>query len=276
MENNLLFREKILSASEIHAYNLLHELKLDNIMIPHTLQGNKLKMAKGVHPSRLELDFVQLYQNILCKLYAVQSPNFTPGIYSFFDTSICNNNTTTGESLYLDYVVMEQQNIFRNCGKYIKPIVIRTYSESINQFFKWCKRNRNSFIPEYVLLHGDLFIGNILFYHNAYKLIDLEFLRFGPKELEIAFLLCWDFISNPMLKLYSHYVISKNIDALVAAKIIKETDVLSIVNGFMPLIVSLASIAASANLYTDSNVILDGCNSLWNDCLVRKIQEVPV
>lgn len=276
MEDSLVFREKILSASEIHAYNLLHELKLDNIMIPHTLQGNKLKMVKGVHPSRLELDFVQLYQNVLCKLYAVKSSNFTPGIYSFFNSFICNNNTTAGESLYLDYVVMEQQNIFRNCGKYIKPIVVRTYSESINQFAKWCERNRNSFMPEYVLLHGDLFIGNILFYHNAYKLIDLEFLRFGPKELEIAFLLCWDFISNPMLKLYSHYVISKNIDALVAAKIIKEADVLSIINGFMPLIVSLACIAASANLYTDSNIILDGCNSLWNDCLVRKIQEVSV
>lgn len=275
MEDSLVFREKILSASEIHAYNLLHELKLDNIMIPHTLKGNKLKMVKGVHPSRLELDFVQLYQNVLCKLYAVKSPNFTPGIYSFFNSFICNN-TTTGESLYLDYVVMEQQNIFRNFGKYIKPIVAQTYSESINQFAKWCKRNRSSFMPEYVLLHGDLFIGNILFYHNTYKLIDLEFLRFGPKELEIAFLLCWDFISNPMLKLYSHYVISKNIDALVAAKIIKETDVLSIINGFMPLIVSLSCIAASANLYTDSNVILDGCNSLWNDCLVRKIQEVSV
>ena len=44
----------------------------------------------------------------------------------------------------------------------------------------------------------------------------------------------------------------------------------------MPLIVSLACIAASANLYTDSSLILDGCNSFWNNCLIRKIKEVSI
>ena len=276
MEDSVLFREKTLSTSEINAYKLLHDLELDSVLIPYTLQGNKLKMVKGSHPSRLELDFVQLYQTVLCELYEVHSSILTPGIYSFFNACISSYSTIVGNQGYLDYILMEQQNIFCHCGKYINSIVEQTYLDSAIQFSKWCGRNRNSFIPEYVLLHGDLFVGNILSYHNAYKLIDLEFLRFGPKELEIAFLLCWDFISNPMLKPYSYYIISQNIDALIAAKIIKEENAAYLVSGYMPRIVSLACIAASSNLYTDSSLILDGCNSFWNNCLIRKIKEVSI
>lgn len=275
MEDSLVYREKILSASELRAYSLLHDFKLDKVIIPHVLQGNTIRMAEGIHPSRLELDIVQLFKNALSELYKVRSSQYTPGIYSFFASSLENDDVNI-EQQYLQHLMIEQQRIFHQYGDHIEPIVAQTYSESSMQFTKWCKENLNSFTTEYVLLHGDLFIGNILLYRNEYKIIDLEFLRYGPKELEIAFLLCWDFISNPMLTMYAHYIISKNIDALLTAKIVNRSDVIAIVKGFMPLIVSLACIAASSNIYADSHIILDGCNGLWKDYIMLKNQEVSI
>lgn len=272
MADGLVFREKILSKSELRAYSLLHNLKLDKVIIPYVLQGNKIRMAEGTHPSRLELDIIRLFRDVLSELYKVRSSRYTPGIYSFFASCFENNV----EQPYLQHLMIEQQHIFQQLGGHIEQIVVQTYSDSSKQFSKWCEKNLNSFPSEYVLLHGDLFIGNILVYRNEYKIIDLEFLRYGPKELEIAFLLCWDFISNPMLKGCAHYIISQNIDALIAAKIINRSDAISIVNGFMPLIISLACIAASSNIYADSHIILDGCNRLWKDCIMLKIREVSV
>lgn len=264
MEDKCEIIEKQISISEICAYNLLHELNLDSIMIPYVLHGDRLEMAKGTHPSRLELDFVKLYTQVLCKMYKVKSTEFTPGIYSFFYGSN-EKNDSTEKQLYLEHIVEIHKKFFHNCGEKINPLVEQTYLESTSCFIKWCEENMDTFSPEYVLLHGDLFIGNILSYRGEYKLIDPEFIRFGPNILELSFLLCWDFISNPTLRAYSSYIVFKNIGELLENKIIKQGDVESIINGFIPMIVSLVSVAASANLYKDSGIILDGCNSLWNN-----------
>lgn len=249
---------KRITQAEKNAYSVLKELGLSSVTIPHEIDGMLLRMQRGVHPDRLGLDFPKFYRQALFHLYSCSYESFSPGIYSFIYTDVA-----IGDKSYLQYLRSAVHLAYQNAKSQIADSIIPLCRESMDMFMQASISLAEEYSPKYVLLHGDLFIGNILLYNEDYKLIDWEYLRLGPKELELAFCLCWDFITHVELCHYSSYVIARDINALVSEGCIDSISKEAILNIFIPMIVVLSSVYASMSMYDDSNDILAGLSAFW-------------
>ena len=246
---------KELNNSEALAHFVLRQLGITHIMVPHCIKDGVLYMERGTHPSRLDLDVVRLFQSVLMPMYQHHFDNCSPGIYSFMGSGSVPDGT-----IYLSHLLHEVDSILSESAKTHDSDV---YLSSYMQFKHACKVIGNRFQPDYCLLHGDLFIGNILVYQNQFRLIDFEFLRLGPLEVELAFLLCWDLIGHKELAGYSAYVIGRDLDALVHSKSISDDSAFVIKECLIPMFVILAWHNASVGIYSDSGSILEGCSAFW-------------
>ncbi len=247
---------KKMNNSEALAHFVLDHLGITHIMVPHRITDGVLYMERGTHPSRLDLDVVRLFQSVLIHMYQCHSDDYSPGIYSFMGSGSASDGTT-----YLSYLLHEVDLVLSDIPKAQDADV---YLGSYRQFKRACKVIGDKFQPDYCLLHGDLFIGNILVYQDQFRLIDFEFLRFGPLEVELAFLLCWDLIGHKELAEYSAYVIARDLDALVHSKSISYDSAFVIKECLIPMFVLLAWHNASVGIYSDSDSILEGCSAFWH------------
>ena len=254
MEQSKIVTKK-LNSSEALAHTTLEHLGISHIMMPHWLRGDVLYMKRGTHPHRLDLDVVRLFQSVLMPMYQFRSAVCSPGIYSFMGT-----NLVSGGTPYLRYLLHEVDLLLSDIPRTHDA---EAYLGSYRQFKRACGIIDNRFQPEYSLLHGDLFIGNILVYQDEFRLIDFEFLRFGPPEVELAFMLCWDLIGHKELAEYSAYVITRDLDALVHSKSISGESAFVIKECLIPMFVLLAWHNASVGIYSDPDSILEGCSAFW-------------
>lgn len=248
-------RQKTLSSREMDAYRLLDRLGLAYIAMPHKLDANTLHMAAGQHPSRLDLDVVQLYREVLAPMYQHCSPSPSAGVYSFIGSGVILPGTS-----FLHHMLHEVEMIASEVSDKYNTT---SHLGSFETFSVACNAFENQYKPRCHLLHGDLFLGNILLYQGEFRLIDFEHLRFGPAELELAFLLCWDFISNEDLVPYSTFVIERDTKALVASGCVSAFSANLMIECLIPMYVCLAQLNASAGTYSDSTEILKSSLTFW-------------
>ncbi len=249
---------KHLSEREVNAFALLEHINLKKILPNYYLEDNVLYMEKGSHCSRLNLDIVKLYNDVLASLYDNKNSDFSMGIYSFMWSGL----ESKCES-YMEYQCNEVETIKNRCYGSIADQYKCVFDKSYLRFCLYSKRYSKVFESEYVLLHGDLFNGNILDYGGEFKLIDFEYMRYGLKEIELAFLLCWDFITHAEICQYAKYIIMRNLNDLVENKCISSLSAKLICNCFIPMFVALACMFSSVGIYRENDAILNGCKELW-------------
>lgn len=164
----------------------------------------------------------------LNKMYTLKTKSFSEGIYSF---ARHGRNKRNGEPYY------------RYLQKEINTLVSETtvelsLKETFNISWKMWKKgieNANEVnFESYEILHGDLHSGNILKFRQNIYLIDWEYLRSGPKEVEISFYLLWHYLQ------YADYasnfdILKQELDEFVRRKTIKSDEAFRILNILIPM-----------------------------------------
>lgn len=246
------------SPSESEKISWILELGLKNITLIDNKSENEIKELVGKHSSYLELNPIRLYDDVLSKFYWQKSSTWSKGIYAFW----CSGIEFCGLR-YTEYLKNELQEIFKLCGVEQSSFVRKIY----NSVEKYISDNYYE-VDEFSLLHGDLYLGNILTYNNEYKLIDFEFVRYGPKNLEIAFVLFWDIISedNEDFRQKRFNKSIENISAFVKCGILNRQDLIEIIELYVPIILLCAfSFANKGDYEAGSNIIAKGAKDFWNE-----------
>ncbi len=247
---------KVLSAREAEAYRCLEQWDLAKIAPPYTRDGTSMTMAKGSHPSRLGLDLPKLYRQVLQPMYEIGFDGFSPGIYCFMEA--CGEDGNFAAQLIQTITQRRSAQTGTRSGE-----LHTVLQQSCQRVLDVLPRLATSWKPSAVLLHGDLFLGNILEYGNDYRLIDFEYLRAGPREMELAFCLCWDFLSNPELCPYADFVIGRDADALVQCGALDGFTRQLILEGLIPAIVALTCLNIQDGLYRFPAPITAGVTAFW-------------
>ena len=159
------------------------------VMLPHITLGNFciMPMAKTIdqhdHPNPDKM------ADMLLKWYTRTTDSYSEGIYSFAR----KGHTKRGAD----------NSFYRYIKREIDSITERSSIKGEYEELECCAREmwtlgyeqyKDTFFWSYNLLHGDLHTGNVVSFRGNYRLIDWENLRSGPKEIELAFYLCWDYL----------------------------------------------------------------------------------
>ena len=161
------------------------------VMLPYIVLGNYciMPMAKAVtvreHPDPNKM------ADLLLKWYTRTTDSYSEGIYSFARKGITKKEE---EMDFYKYIKREMDCI-------IEKSSIKEEYEELEHCAKemWnlgYKQYKDTFFWSYNLLHGDLHTGNVVCFRGNYRLIDWECFRSGPKEIELAFYLCWDYLNQ--------------------------------------------------------------------------------
>ena len=221
------YHQKTINVSQIKAISDIHKYGLDHITLVERLDGKFLTEKKGKSVSYSSLNIVMLYKTCLSRLYSVESDKWTGGIYSYWEVISEKGND------YWDFILLQVEYIVEKAKLRPDPL-IQQWIASIKEYI-----NDNPESPQkFQLLHGDLYLGNILLYRRQYRLIDFEYLHFGSKMLELTFLLFWDAISETDLENRNKRLVEvpKKIKKLKQAGIIDKIDEEQIFRLYLPLI----------------------------------------
>lgn len=159
------------------------------VMLPCFLLGNYciMPMAKAfpVHSRPLPDKMADL----LLKWYTRTTGSYSEGIYSFARKGKTKKDA---ESSFYGYIKREidcitKETIIRDEYVELERCAREMWDTGFAQY-------KDTFFWSYNYLHGDLHVGNVVSFRGNYRLIDWENLRSGPKEIELAFYLCWDYL----------------------------------------------------------------------------------
>ena len=100
--------------------------------------------------------------------------------------------------LFYEYIEREVAELVSKTQ--IKRELEDIYKICIKQWENSMQKYRDTYFFRYYILHGDVHLGNIVRYKGELKLIDWEYFRSGPKEIEISFYLCWDHLRKKQAK----------------------------------------------------------------------------
>lgn len=251
---------KPLRSNERNNINKLLERELQDITLIKSLDGEMLTEYRGNHTSYSNLDFPLFYKDVLSKLYTKTYNEWDSGVYAFWHS---NTDVNIKAISYQQYLTQELFEIIRLCNVEKDPFTQELFSAVLDFF---CKSQRE--ITEFHLLHGDLYLGNILAFNNSYKLIDFEYVRRGPKNLELAFVMFWDIISedNFCFRKKRTDKVTKNLLSLLTEGIISHCDLFEIFDLFIPTVLLCAfSFAYKGDYENGSSLILQGATTFWNE-----------
>lgn len=249
--------KKQISAEEAEIVNLINELSLKKYTLIQACDGNTLIEWEGCHVNRLYWNITQLYNDAVRPFHNITVPYFTKGIYSFMGTG-----EDISESDYRKYIDVEVKHLIARKFP-TDPFVSSVYLSVRNGIKELIQKNIR--IDRFCLLHGDLYNGNILWCNNRYALIDFEFLRFGPPEIEWAFFLFWDLITEKNVEMRGKITqkIVEELFELRKENLLSYTQEISIVYVFVPIILSAALHYCGLQKYEDSNFIRRGIEIFW-------------
>lgn len=264
-EKNLIIKE--IKEDERNILGIITDLKLNCITVPYDIKNNKLIMEKGKVCDRLNLDILKLYKECLEPMYKYENKEYSPGIYAFY----CCKNNNKSQKQYITYLKDEFCNIEKEYKFGLLKKLEKMYDECNVKFYKSYNLilETNIINNPFCLLHGDLFSGNILEYNNKYKLIDFEYMRFGIKELELAFLVSWDFITNKSISKYSKKIINSDVEKLTKAGYITKSQADIIINFFIPMFFMLACLYVSNKMYKDGKEITKSIISFYEEFYLK-------
>ena len=163
----------------------IQELSLPSIVIGRYLITPRAKTIRPRLRPRIE-EMVEL----LKALYVFDQPRYSDGIYSFARKGRNNND----DEPYYAYIEREVNILLTETR--VNEKLIDIYEMCLKQWRSAIEKYRGTQFDCYNVLHGDIHLGNIVRYKNKLKLIDWEYLRSGPKEMEIAFYLFWDHLNK--------------------------------------------------------------------------------
>ena len=253
----MLYSKKI-TLGQREILSVLNDLDLLQFTLFHHVDGDILFEYAGKHVNRLSWNIIELYDQAIKPFHEIKFTNYTPGLYCFIQTPL---PTQTDNYLsYLDKVIQEQ--VFR-VGQNI--VVCEAYTA----FYKGiCEMRENHIaINSYSLLHGDLHNGNVLKYNGRYSLIDFEYVRVGPSELEWAFLLFWDYITQPRIELRKQLKekVALDIALIYDNGILTAHQVFLIIAVFLPAIVCAGITGCIEGVYKDSLLIQRSLEKFWSE-----------
>lgn len=127
----------------------------------------------------------------LKKLYELRIKNYSEGIYSF---ARCGINKREQEQYYYRYIENEILSLIK--GTRVSENLKNVFIISKKLWDIAIEKYRDKYFYKYEILHGDLHEGNILYWWKNIYLIDWEYLRSGPKEMELSFFLCWHYLQK--------------------------------------------------------------------------------
>ena len=263
MLENKLFYKKI-NMREYAALISLQQLGLSHITLPFECMETEIVMPCADPISHRELSLSQIYRDCLKDLYSRKNDSFSPGIYAFYGSQ----EIPLGNDTYGTYLRRQIQDILN--------VVDKSQFEVIRTFAKFCRKSLSiglerhydslNDLSKFSLLHGDLHTGNILIYHDQYKLIDFEFLRFGPRQLELSFLMSWDYLSGEQAFPPTADMI-KTASCIAATFSLSKEEEQQIVDVFFPLIILLSIDGVNANRFANNTAFQKGLLSLYERLL---------
>lgn len=144
----------------------------------------------------------------------------------------------------------------------VKYLIFREIEQAVRELIQ-----KGIEINQFHLLHGDLYNGNILMYEGKYALIDFEYVRFGPSQLEWAFVLFWDLMTEQNLekRVRIKQKVFDELDILEKEKILSNTDIMLIQKLFLPAIICLALHHCDMSKFAENDLIRTGLLKFWND-----------
>lgn len=253
--------KKYISNQEVEIIQLLHELSLDDCMLIYSVEGNTLVEYKGIHISRSKWDICKLYEEILLPFRNIKVKHFTPGFYCHM-----NANISPKEDDYRLYLVKELGEILgltdNKMGTKLKYNIYCYVKKAVEGII-----NDDIKINQFCLLHGDLYNGNILMYNGRYSMIDFEYIRFGPPQLEWAFLLFWDTLTETEKNKRNIFLTKtvEDIKTLREKKLINTTDVRLVLEIFLPSIIASALHFCDEGKFSENSMIKKGMINFWNN-----------
>lgn len=253
--------KKYISNQEVEIIQLLHELSLDDCTLIYSVEGNMLVEYKGSHISRSKWDICKLYEEILLPFRNIKAEHFTPGFYCHMNADI-----SPRENDYRLYLVKELGEILGladgKMGTTLKYDVYCYVREAVEGLI-----NDDIEINQFCLLHGDLYNGNILMHNGRYSMIDFEYIRFGPPQLEWAFLLFWDTLTEIDENKRNIFLakIVEDIKTLREKKLVSITDIRLVLEIFLPAIVATALHFFDEGRFGESAMIKNGMTNFWNN-----------
>lgn len=158
------------------------------VMLPHILLGDfcLMPMAKKLvwnqrpDPARMA--------DLLIRWYGRTTNSYSEGIYSFAR----KGRTRKAPNMpYYRYIKQEIDDLLLHTD--IKPEYLEIEKLACRMWEQGYELYKDTFFWSYNFLHGDMHSGNIVSFRGQYRLIDWEYFRTGPKEIELAFYLCWDY-----------------------------------------------------------------------------------
>lgn len=253
--------KKIISDEEVQIIQLLNDLELLGCTLIRQVEKNVLIEKEGEHISRTHWDIIKMYNEIIAPFHNIKSDRFSPGFYCHlnFTVDVEKNDfriyLLNGLKEAIGYTIDKQNSsevkyeIFRLIDKTIKGLIEDDFE--INQFS---------------LLHGDFYNGNVMFIDGKYSLIDFEYVRFGPSQLEWAFLLFWDLIveNNRDKREKFFYKVRSDLKILMTNHILSNEDLRLMIELYIPSIVCLSLSSCDKNTFIDKNIVRDGLMRFWN------------
>lgn len=240
--------KKITNSTEIQKLSIINDLDLSFITVPYEIIDNILYMEVGTQESRLKLDIVNLYNQCLQYIYNFHFNYYSNGIYSFYKV-IPYKMEDYREFLFIQLNFLESLLL-----KKMETDLLEKYVK-IKDVLEKYKKNASPIVTNFTVLHGDLFNGNIVKYKGKYKLIDFEYLLIGKRELELSFLLVWDFFSNKNIVQYSKVIINRDIELLFNNEIINDFEKKEIINFYIPYLFLFSCLNLTSGKYYDKESI---------------------
>lgn len=249
---------------ETKNYQLMRKLIEPMKAVPDfQIAGACLKIEKGEkYDSLFKFDveqFVELYYECLQYFYRIERKYYSQGFYvyvTYDKDAIFNSQVDADQVYYWEY----QKEVFNSTFKEVRVPeylygIAEYLKEKISEYLQW--------VPQkFCLLHGDLFLPNIIVIEEKPKLIDLEYIRYGPREVELSHYFMHLFILKQYFKgdaiKYFHQIFNLKLDGI---------DFDSVRELFIPLMFYYRTLFASMGLIGESKKIERDFPNLWDTFL---------
>lgn len=253
--------KKIISNEEVQIVQLLNDLKLLDCTLIQKIENNVLIEKCGKHVSRNQWDILKIYVEVIAPFHSIKSDDFSPGFYCHLN--LMQDVKEKDYRVYMLNGIRKTINytISKEDSNDVKYKIYKEIEKTINGLIK------DDFkINQFNLLHGDLYNGNVLFLNGKYSLIDFEYIRFGPFQLEWAFLLFWDLIVENDIEKRKIFFnkIRNDLRILKTNHILNNSDMRLIIELYLPSIVCLSLNSCDRNVYTNEKIIREGLIRFWD------------